>query len=107
MELKDCTKKELIQIIEQLRRQVGDYYVLRAIFDVENERHEQKMKESKRLLAVMTQKSKEISALYAPYKNEQCCQVPESIAAKMRNIAREYDLVQAEWNKLMGFGAKQ
>lgn len=107
MTLKDCTKGELIHVIEQLGRYTGKYYVELALSDVERERERRKNKEAKRLLAIMDKKSKEIEHLYAPYNSDPHCQIPEGVVAKARAVAHEYDKAQLKWRKLMGIKIKK
>ncbi len=54
MKLKDCTKEELIFVIERLQfySLSGDYYVQRALGDVEEEREARKLRTDTQILLI-------------------------------------------------------
>lgn len=57
MTLKDCTKEELIFVIKRLQfySLSSDYYVRRALCDVEEEREHRRLEEARRLEDVRLQ----------------------------------------------------
>lgn len=61
MKLKDCTKEELILVIERLQfySLCGREYVQRALCDVAELREARKLEEARRLLALQSQKIQE------------------------------------------------
>jgi len=54
VKLKDCTKEELIFVIERLQfySLSGDYYVQRALGDVEEEREARKLRTDTQILLI-------------------------------------------------------
>lgn len=57
MTLRDCTKEELIFVIERLQfyHLSGDYYIQRALCDVAEQREERKLEDARRLTDVRLQ----------------------------------------------------
>ena len=110
MTLKDCTKDELIFVIERLQfygLTAGDFYIRRALCDVEDKRERRKYEEIERLSGVMSKKAREIDQLYLPYDDNPYCQIPDDVVAKAEIIAREYDKARLKWYKLMGIKTKK
>lgn len=61
MKLKDCTKEELLFVIErlQLYNLSDDYYIQRVLCDVKERRASRKLEEARRLSALFSQKWQE------------------------------------------------
>ena len=106
MKLKDCTKEELIFVIERLQfySLSGDYYVQRALGDVEEEREARKLREARRLSALQNQKMQEYIDLLAPYDGKRLVDIPDSVFNKAYAAMREVKKAEREWNKIMGIG---
>lgn len=105
MTLKDCTKDELIFVIERLKfyeLTVGDYYIQRALFDVEERRNARLLEKSKLLLDYAHKKLQERNNLLAPYEGCRYIDIPDSVLEKAGAAEKEYLTATEKWNKLMG-----
>lgn len=107
MTLKDCTKEELIFVIERLQfySLSGDYYVQRALRDVAEQREERKLEEAQRLSALQNQKMQEYISLMRPYEGVPLMDVPEDVFVQADAVLQEARAVDMKWRKLMGFPA--
>lgn len=81
MKLKDCTKEELIFVIERLQfySLSNDHCVQKALGDVEEEREARKLREARRLSALQKQKMQEYIFLTSPYEGVPLMDVPEDV----------------------------
>ncbi len=102
--LKDCTKEELIIIIERLQfyNFSNSYYVNRALLDVEEERENKRLAEAKRLSNYAAQKRQEYIALLAPYEGKRILDIPDSVIEKADATMKAAQAADSKWNKLMG-----
>ena len=107
MKLKDCTKEELIFLIERLQfySLSGDYYVQRALGDVEEEREARKLREARRLSALQNQKMQEYISLMRPYEGRSLMDVPEDVLNRADAAIKEARSADMKWRKLMGICA--
>lgn len=106
MTLKDCTKEELIFVIERLQfySLSGDYYVRRALCDVAEQREERKLEEARRLSALQNQKMQEYISLMRPYEGISLMDVPEDVLDRADAAMKEAHSADMKWRKLMGIG---
>lgn len=107
MKLRDCTKEELIFVIKRLQfySLSGDYYVQRALGDVEEEREARKLREARRLLALQNQKMQEYISLMRPYEGRSLMDVPEDVLDQADAAIKEAHSADMRWRKLMGIHA--
>lgn len=105
MRLKDCTKEELIFVIERLQfySLSGDYYVQRALRDVAEQREDRKLEEARRLAALQNQKMQEYISLMRPYEGRSLMDVPEDVLNRADAAIKEARSADMKWRKLMGF----
>lgn len=103
MTLKECTKTELICIIESLALHAGSGWLEAALHDVEETRTQKTQAQAARLFAIMKDKAREIDQLYLPYSSDPYCEIPASVVAKAKALAHKYDEAEAKWCRLMGF----
>lgn len=105
MTLKNCTKEELIFVIERLQfygLDSGDYYVRRALSDVEERRDERKIERMKRLTELADAKRREFAELFAPYEGQPLINIPDEVLRKADATKRECHAANLEWFKLAG-----
>ena len=110
MTLKDCTKDELIFVIERLQfygLTAGDYYVRRALCDVEERREEQKHSKADQLLNRAALKQLEYIHLLEPYEGKPLVDIPEDVIKKASAAQKECEAANREWMKLMGIKTKK
>lgn len=104
MTLTNCTKEELIFIIErlQLYNPTQTHFVQRALNDVEMRREEKKFDEAKKISAYSHQKRQEYIDLLAPYEGKRLVDIPASVLEKADAAMREAQKADCRWNKIMG-----
>ena len=104
MTLTNCTKEELIFIIErlQLYNPTQTHFVQRALNDVEMRREEKKFDEAKKISAYSHQKRQEYIELLNPYEGKRFLDSPESVLAKADAAMKEAQAADRKWNHLMG-----
>lgn len=105
MKLKDCTKEELIFVIERLQLYTlsGTEYVQRALEDVEMRRDERKHEEARRLAALHSQKCLEYVGLLTPYDGKPFKDIPLEVLERAEAAMKEARDADAKWRRLMGF----
>lgn len=105
MTLKGCTKEELIFVIEQFKFHCGssgEYYLARALSDVEMKREEKKLAEAGRISDYAYQKRQEYIDLLAPYEGKRLVDIPATVLKKADAAMREAQEADRKWNKIMG-----
>lgn len=104
MTLKDCTKEELIFVIKRLQfyHLSGEYYIQRALCDVEEERERRRLEEARRLAALQNQKMQEYISLMRPYEGVSLMNVPEDVLNQADAAIKESQAADMKWRKLMG-----
>lgn len=110
MKLKDCTKEELIFVIGRLQLHgltAGDYYINRALRDVEERRESQKTEEAKRLSKLANEKHLEYMKLISPYIGQPIASIPDEIIEKADAAQKECETANLRWFKLMGIKIKK
>lgn len=105
MKLKDCTKEELIFVIERLQfySLSGDYYVRRALCDVAEQREERKLEEARRLTDVRLQNLQQYNDLLGPYEGKSFSDIPQDVMDQAVATLEQYEAADKKWRKLMGF----
>ena len=105
MTLKDCTKDELIFVIDRLQfcgLTAGDHYISLALNDVEMRREDRKFEQSRQLREQAQKKFEEYSDLVCAYEGKPISEIPAGIMNKAAAIAREYDELNRKWLKVAG-----
>jgi len=106
MTLRDCTKEELLSIvIEQLKfycGSSGDYYITRALSDVEMKREEKKAAKAEHLSTYSYQKRQEYFDLLSPYEGKRLTDIPAPVLRKADAALKEAQEADRKWNKMMG-----
>lgn len=105
MTLKDCTKEELLIVIEHMKHlcfSSGDYYVAQALGEVVRRREEKKMEEANRLNQEAHQWRMEYIEAMKPYKGKKLGDIPLPVLNRARECLHKADEADRRWNKLMG-----
>lgn len=104
MKLKDCTKEELIFVIERLQfyHLSGDYYVRRALCDVMEQREERKLEEARRLTDVRFQNLQQYNDLLGPYEGKSFADIPQDVLDRAGAALERYEAADRKWLQLMG-----
>ena len=91
MKLKDCTKDELIFVIErlQLYNPSQKHFIFRALNDVEMWREEKKSDEAKKVSAYAHKKRQEYIDLLAPYEGKRLGDIPTSVLERADAAMKE------------------
>ena len=104
MKLKDCTKDELIFVIErlQLYNPSQKHFIFRALNDVEMRREEKKSDEAKKVSAYAHKKRQEYIDLLAPYEGKRLGDIPTSVLERADAAMKEAQKADSKWNRIMG-----
>lgn len=104
MTLTNCTKEELIFIIErlQLYNPSQKHFVLRALNDVAMQREEKKLARADQFADLSFKKRQEYIDLLAPYEGKRLVDIPASVLKKADAAMREAQKADCRWNKIMG-----
>lgn len=109
MTLQDCTKAELLSVIDKLRRHLftnGDYYVRMALLEVERQREEVKYAKAEELSDLAYKKRLEYYDLLRSYEGKKLCDVPRSVLKLAENVLKEAQNYDRAWNEIMGYDQK-
>lgn len=103
MTLKDCTKEELLTIIDRLMFfSPNAYHVDRILGDLESERNERKYDKAGALLKTIREKTQAYIDLIGPWEGKPVMQIPQSVLNKGAQLLSEKENAEREWAKLMG-----
>lgn len=104
MTLKDCTKEELIFVIERLQSYnlSSDYYVRRALCDVAEQREERKLEKARRLMDVRLQNLQQYNDLLGPYEGKPFSDIPQDVLDQAISALERYEGAEKKWMRLMG-----
>lgn len=104
MKLKDCTKEELLFVIErlQLYNLSDDYYIQRVLCDVKERRASRKLEEARRLSALFSQKWQEYIDILSPYDGKRLKDIPPEVLDRADTAMKEAQAADMKWRKLMG-----
>ena len=104
MEIKQCTKAQLLNIIDRLcfYDSANEYHVARALGEIEMERIEQQCEESDRLNQLSYSKRTEAAELLKPYEGRPIAEIPSNIVKKVLRLIDEAKEADYQCNKLNG-----
>lgn len=105
MKLSDCTKAELLFVIErlQLYNLSDDYYIQRVLCDVKERREKRKLEEARRMEAVFSQKWQEYIDILSPYDGKRLKDIPPEVLDRADTAMKEAQAADMKWRKLIGF----
>lgn len=104
MELKDCTRKELLFIIEQMRRlcfSSGDRYLSMALDEVDRKRREKCLAEADRQAEHAFRMRQMYLELLAPYEGKRLDDIPAAVLDKAQGLISQAQAADRKWGRLM------
>ena len=104
LRLKDCTKLELLFIIQQFKFHCGssgEYYLTQALGDVQMQRLEARHTEADRLSALSYRKRQEYITLLSPYEGAQLSEIPLPVLEAADAAMKEAHAADRKWANLM------
>lgn len=109
MTLKDCTKAELLEIIQELEISSSStaISVQRALGKIVRRRADEKFNKSERLLDLSSAKLEEYSRLLEPYDGLAVTDIPSDVLEKANAALSEVLAANFEWDRLMGLSPKR
>lgn len=105
MTLNDCTRAELLFVIDSLKRHHfsnGDYYLKLALLDVEAQREKARFAEAEKYSQLSSEKRQAYIELLSPYEGRPIGEVPFSVIARGKRLLEEAHEADRKWAKLMG-----
>ena len=104
MTLKDCTKAELLWIIDRLRNRGLyrlDTIISIALNDLEYQREQKKLDEADRLNEESARLRQQAAELLTPYEGKSILDVPADVATMRLPSLEEAQTLDKKWNRLM------
>lgn len=104
LQLKDCTKSELLFVIRQLRFHCGssgEYYLMQALGDVRRQRLEAIYAKASRLSSLSAKKREEYIETLSPYEGMKLKDIPLSVLEEADAAIKEAQEADRKWNALM------
>ena len=103
MTLKQCTKEELIRIINylQTRCENGEYYTDRALSDIQYEHQRKEIKEAERWAQISHDATMEFVRVMEPYDGLPPSEVPLCVLERARELIETQKRADKEFNRLM------
>lgn len=102
MTVKQCTKEELIRVIDRLcfLYTGNEFFLQRALCEIERDRFEKQAAESDRLNKLSYEKRMAAIELLKPYRTY--AEAPLDVLEKAQALFHEADEADNAWNKLNG-----
>ena len=109
MTLKDCTKEEPIFVVKRLQilGAAGEYFIRRALCDVEDRRERRKHEEMRHLTELSAAKDREYRELLAPYEGQRLVDIPNEVLQKAGEAQNECRAARLKWFKLAGIKIRE
>lgn len=104
MTLKDCTKAELLWIIDRLRNRGLyrlDTIIAIALNDLEYQREQKKLDEADRLNEESARLRQQAAELLTPYEGKPILDIPADVLDRAAALQEEAQMLDKEWCKLM------
>lgn len=105
MTLKDCTKEELIYMVNYIAGRVGvqnkDYYIKLALGEVAYSREKKKLDRAEELNQLSARKRNEYINLMKQYGGKSGVDVPLDVFKKALALLEEAQKADKEWEKIM------
>lgn len=103
MTLKECTKGELIQVIEYLNTHTnfnGKYWTERALNEIQYKRELAKLRRMDELIKISAEKRRRYAEILKPYSGMKFADVPMGVLRKADKLMKEAQAADKEWEKL-------
>lgn len=109
MTLKNCTKAELLEIIQELEISSSStaITVQVALGNIARRRVDEKFNKAERLLDLASAKQEEYSRLLEPYDGLAVIDIPSDVLEKANAALSEALAAHFEWDRLMGLSPKR
>lgn len=110
MTIKDCTKDELVYIIERLsfpHRIEKNFTIQRALTDLEYQREDKKIRDAECLRDVADKKLAEYNSIISPYIGKSFADIPDKVLKKVAAVLKEREAAEDKWMRLMGIKTKK
>ena len=105
MTLKDCTKEELMHIINYITGRYfptnKDYYIESALGEVKYQRDKKKLDKAEELNKLSTKKRYEYIDLLKPYEGKKYIDIPFDVLNKASALIREAEKADKEYDKIL------
>ena len=105
MKLANCTKDELIFIIDRLRHYThlnAEYYLERALNDLKHRKEIENLEKADKYAKIAHEKRKEYCELLKPYEGKKLADIPCDVLSKANRLIIEARKADEEWEKLIG-----
>lgn len=105
MKLQDCTKAELLWVIEQAERHsLGNisYCIEMALVDLKHKREIDLMYQAKEQLEIANKSAMEYVEILKPYEGKKISEVPMDVLKKADSALKRSRIANRKWAKLMG-----
>lgn len=104
--LDQCTRAELIWIIDRILYRATltqhDYYLERALNDLQYEREKKVLAKAEELAARSIACRKEYASLLAPFAGKPMRDIPLEVLKKAQELLEQAERADRMWNRLMG-----
>ena len=100
--LNECTKADLLWIINRLTIMQGDYYLKRALNDLWYEKEKQRIAEADKYAKLANTKRREYIELLGPYDGQSIMSIPMKVLDKADTLMKEAQAADKKYMKLMG-----
>lgn len=100
--LSECTKEDLLWIIERMSVLRGDYYLEKALNELWYEKEMKRIDEADKQAVIADQKRREYISLLAPYKGKHILDIPHNVLEKADKAMKAAKEADKKYAKLMG-----
>ena len=104
MTLKDCTKEELISIIDRFKDYAfdnGEYYLCRCLREIEHERELKRLDEADRWSEIAYQKRLAYCDLIRKYEGQKLTDIPSEVSQKAVALLKEAEAADKKYAHLV------
>ena len=105
MKLKDCTKEELIHIVNYIAGRISllnkDYYIESALAEVEYKRKRKMLDRAEELNQLSAQKRNAYIEILKPYNGMKYADIPFDVLCRASALQKEAQKADKEWVKIM------
>lgn len=102
----DLTKAELLQVVEMLTLEAGQYWLDRALGRIELQRNDAFIEKSRKLIDKESQHYDNYFEIMRPYEGTPLKDVPLDVVMRAQEELDKALLAGKEWNKLNGISQK-
>ena len=100
------SKEDLIWIINYFAKWHGDFYIERAISELEYKKDTDRIHEAEKYSKISNEKRIAYYDLLAPYDGKPWSSIPYEVLCKAEKLIKAAQAADEKYMKLMGFGRK-